>query len=75
MTERMSWWRSGDSWDDFEKDKLRDVVGPCKCGGKWVDPYDAEHRPSSSGSKPHAFHRCPKCRSKNYMYEQSMSFD
>lgn len=76
MTERRTWWRSGDSWDDFEIDMLRDLIGPCECGGKWVDPYDVEHRPSSSsGSKPHAFHRCPKCRSKKFTYVNSMSFD
>lgn len=76
LADRKSWWRSGgDQWDDFELDLLRELIGPCGCGGGWVDPYDEAPRQSNRGSQPHGFHRCPNCKSKNFKYRIAMSFD
>lgn len=76
LADRKSWWRSGgDQWDEFEIEMLRELIGPCRCGGRWIDPNDEKHRSSPRGSQPHAFHRCPRCKSKNFKYRMAISFD
>ena len=70
-----AWWKTGgDRWDDFEKNMLRQAIGPCCCGGAWIDPNDLENRASIRNNRL-AFHRCPKCRSKNFKYQATILFD
>ncbi len=75
LDDNSAWWTTGaDYWDDFEKDMLRQAIGPCSCGGSWFDPNDVKHR-ASTRINSLAFHRCPKCRSKNFKYHATMLFD
>jgi hypothetical protein len=56
------WARRGDRWTKKEEQILIASLGTCPCGGQWVDP------PTDGSGKPHALHRCPKCRSRSFKY-------
>jgi len=60
------WPRGGDQWDDDEIELIKKIIGGCECDGVWVEP---EH---TNGTKPHIFHRCPQCKSKNYQFRISL---
>ena len=61
LSQPKTWPRSGDRWDEEERQQMLEISGQCECGGTW-------QYPESPSYKPHDLHRCPKCRSKNYRY-------
>jgi hypothetical protein len=75
LSDRKYWCSAGDEWNEFEKKQIKLILGPCECGGSWVNPQEKKYQRAEDTNGPHLLHRCPQCRSIKFTYQHDMSFD